>query len=94
MQPGKAFWKPGKHLVLEQGFAYENDIFLDQYIVIEENGKTSLYRNWFQDYKPETIRSEIQANGFMVESLWSDLSGALYHEKSDWIGVVARKSAG
>lgn len=91
---GQGFWKPGKHLVLEQGFAYENDIFLDQYIVIEENGKTSLYRNWFQDYMPETIRSEIQANGFMVESLWSDLTGALYHEKSDWIGVVARKSAG
>lgn len=91
---GQGFWKPGNHLVLEQGFAYENDLFLDQYIVIEENGKISLHRNWFQDYTPDTIRSEIQANGFKVESLWSDLTGTLYYEKSDWIGVVARKSAG
>jgi len=85
------FWRQGTVLVLEQGFEYENDLFLDQYIVIEEYGKISVYRNWFQDYTPESIRSEIQANGFSVESLWSDLIGTPYQEKSEWIGVVARK---
>ena len=49
------FWKPGPHLVLEQGFDYpEESIWLDQYTVIEADGKVSVYRNWFQDYKPET----------------------------------------
>jgi SAM-dependent methyltransferase len=34
------FWRPGPHLVLEQGFDYpEDDIWLDQYIVVEESGK-------------------------------------------------------
>ena len=85
------FWKPGPHLVLEQGFAYEGDIFLDQYVVLEQSGKISVYRNWFQDFTPETIRAELEASGFAVESLWADLAGAPYHPDSEWIGVVARR---
>jgi SAM-dependent methyltransferase len=90
---GQGFWKPGPHLVLEQGFAYPDDLFLDQYIVIEGDGKISVYRNWFQDYTPETIRAELSAGGFEVESLWNDLAGTPYTPDSDWIGIVARKSA-
>jgi SAM-dependent methyltransferase len=91
---GQGFWKPGPHLVLEQGFAYPDDLFLDQYIVIEGDGKTSVYRNWFQDYTPDTIRAELAAGGFDIESLWGDLAGAPYTPDADWIGIVARKSAG
>jgi SAM-dependent methyltransferase len=84
------FWKPGPHLVLEQGFAYEQDVYLDQYVVIEAGGKISVYRNWFQDYTASSIRAELEANGFAVESLWSDLTGSVYTSSSDWIGVIAR----
>ncbi|MGB8645297.1 MAG: SAM-dependent methyltransferase, partial [Anaerolineae bacterium] len=88
------FWKPGPHLVLEQGFAYpEQDIYLDQYVVVEPDGKISIYRNWFQDYTQERIRAELQANGFSIQSLWSDLTGTPYAEPTDWIGVVAGKSS-
>lgn len=87
------FWKPGPHLLLESGFDYpEQSIWLDQAIVVEENGKISVYRNWFQDYTPESITTELDAGGFIVESLWGDLTGQPYQEGSDWIGVVARKS--
>lgn len=86
------FWKPGPHLVLEQGFAYpEQAIYLDQYIVTEADGKISVYRNWFQDYTPETIRSELEANGFAVDSLRGDLTGSLYEPTADWIGIIASK---
>ena len=68
------FWKPGPHLVLEEGFDYpEQSIWLDQYTVIEANGKMSVYRNWFQDYTPETVTDELAQGGFSVESLWGDL---------------------
>jgi SAM-dependent methyltransferase len=83
------FWKPGPHLVLEQGFAYPEDLFLDQYVVIEEDGKVSVYRNWFQDYSPERIRLELESAGFQVASLWGDLTGTPLTDDSDWIGVVA-----
>jgi SAM-dependent methyltransferase len=84
------FWRPGWHLVLEQGFAYDGDLYLDQYIIIE-NGSTCVYRNWFQDYTADTIRAETESNGFILESLWSDLTGAPYCENSDWIGVIGRR---
>jgi SAM-dependent methyltransferase len=86
------FWKPGPHLVLEEGFDYpEGSIWLDQYTVIEADGKISVYRNWFQDYTPETITAELERGGFSTESLWGDLTGQPYTLESEWIGVIARK---
>jgi SAM-dependent methyltransferase len=86
--PG-GFWKPGPHLVLEQGFAYEDDLFLDQYIVLEDNGKASVYRNWFQDYTPDRIRRELEDNRFSIASLWGNLWGEPLTDDADWIGVIA-----
>lgn len=86
------FWKPGPHLVLEEGFDYpEQSIFLDQAIVIEENGKVSVYRNWFQDFTRETITAELEAGGFAVQSTWNDLLGTPFSEDTEWIGVITRK---
>ena len=86
------FWKPGPHLVLEQGFDYPDQmIFLDQYLVLEAHGKLSMYRNWFQNYTPDTIRAELEAGGFVVESLWNDLTGTPFQAPTGWIGIVASK---
>jgi SAM-dependent methyltransferase len=86
------FWKPGPHLVLEEGFDYpEQSIWLDQFTVIEADGKISVYRNWFQDYTPETITGELQQGGFCVEGLWADFTGQPYTPASEWIGLVTRK---
>ncbi len=86
------FWKPGPHLVLETGFDYPDEsIFLDQAIVIEEGGKTSVYRMWFQDFTRETITQELERGGFTVQSVWSDLAGTPYAADTEWIGLVTRK---
>jgi SAM-dependent methyltransferase len=88
----KGFWKPGPHIVLEQGFDYpELDIYLDQSIVIEGDGRLSIYNNWFQDFNQHTIRAELIKAGFRVDSLWNDLQGTPFSEGGDWIGVVAQK---
>lgn len=87
------FWKPDPHLVLEEGFDYpEQSIWLDQSITIEADGNVSVYRNWFQDYTPETITHELSQSGFAVESLWGDLTGQAYTPESEWIGLVAGKA--
>jgi SAM-dependent methyltransferase len=87
------FWKPDPHLVLEEGFDYpEESIWLDQYTVVEADGKVSVYRNWFQDYTPETIRAELEQNHLAVEGLWGDLTGSPHAPESEWIGVIARRS--
>ncbi|NJC96790.1 MAG: SAM-dependent methyltransferase [Anaerolineales bacterium] len=86
------FWKPGPHLVLEAGFDYpEESIWLDQYTVIEEDGKVSVYRNWFQDFTRETITRELETGGFTVEKVWSDLTGTSYSDDTEWIGIVAQR---
>jgi SAM-dependent methyltransferase len=86
------FWKPGPHLVLEEGFDYpEQSIWLDQYTVIEADGKMSVYRNWFQDYTPETITDELTRSDFVIESLWGDLTGQAYNSTSEWIGLITHK---
>jgi SAM-dependent methyltransferase len=86
------FWKPGPHLVLEEGFDYpEQSIWLDQYTVMEADGKLSIYRNWFQDYTPESITAELSQAGFSVEGLWGDLAGAPYTTGSEWIGLVTSR---
>ena len=86
------FWRPGQHLVLTQGFDYpELSLYLDQYIVIEADGRMAVYRNWFQDYTRETIAAELTQNGFVVQSVWGDLTGSPYSDETDWIGIVAQK---
>lgn len=86
------FWKPGPHLVLEEGFDYpEQSIWLDQYTVIEADGKLSVYRNWFQDYTPDSITAEMMKGGFCVESLWGDFTGEPYTPECEWIGLVTHK---
>jgi SAM-dependent methyltransferase len=88
----RGFWKPGPHLVLEEGFDYpDQSLWLDQYTVIEPNGKVSVYRNWFQDYTPESITEELSEAGFSVMSLWGDLTGLPYSPDSEWIGVITHK---
>ena len=88
----RGFWKPGPHLVLEEGFDYpDQSIWLDQYTAIEPNGKVSVYRNWFQDYTSQTITEELSQGGFNVESLWGDLTGVPCSADSEWMGVIAQK---
>lgn len=85
------FWKPGPHLVLENGFDYpEESIFLDQAIVIEDGGEISIYRNWFQDYSLETITRELAEGKFITLSAWNDLTGTPYTEDTEWIGLLTQ----
>lgn len=85
------FWKPGPHLVLEEGFDYpEESIFLDQAVVVEENGRISIYRNWFQDYTRDTIMAELKRGGFAVRSVWNDLLGTPFTPDTDWIGIITQ----
>lgn len=84
------FWKPGPYLGLDRGFAYPDDIFLDQYITLEPDGTLTVFRNWFQDYTPQRITDELHENGFEVVALWGDLTGAPYTDESEWIGIVAK----
>jgi len=86
------FWRPGRHLVLEQGFDYpEHDVWLDQYIIVDDNDNIAVYRNWFHDYSLQSIRQVLEKVGFQIVHVWNDLTGTIYEEGGDWIAIVGRK---
>jgi SAM-dependent methyltransferase len=86
------FWRPSPHLVLTQGFDYPADsIWVDQFVVVTADGAVTVYRNWFQDYALETITPTVEAAGFDVQAVWSDLAGTPYDAEAEWIGIAARK---
>jgi len=90
-EPEGGFWRPGPHLLLERGFTYPNDIFLDQHIIVEPDGRQSVYRFWTQAYTPERIAAELGAHRFRVAALWGDLLGTPYTNESEWLGVVTER---
>lgn len=84
------FWRPGRHLVLEQGFDYPDiAVWLDQYVVIDETG-AAVYRNWFHDYDLGTIKAVLIKAGFETIHVWDDLTGVEYAEGGDWIALGAK----
>jgi SAM-dependent methyltransferase len=85
------FWRPGKHVVLEQGFDYPADsVWLDQYIVID-NTRTAVYRNWFHDYALDALKCALMAAKFNTCYVWNDLTGSAFDADGDWIAVAAQK---
>ena len=87
------FWRPDRHLVLEKGFDYpEENIWLDQYIIIGEQGDSTVYRVWFKDFTLETLKAEVEAVGFRVDKVWGSLDGEPYDVEGDWIAVALRKT--
>lgn len=86
------FWKPGPYLELTQHFDYPKAAAqLRQTLIVEANGRVSLYRIWDRLYTPASITAILEAQGFQVEGLWEDLTGAPLRAESPSLGVVARK---
>ncbi len=87
------FWSGKPHFVLEQGFDYPEElVHLDQYIVIDEDDAVRVFRNWFQDFTANSIRSELESGGFRLSGLYADLAGTSFYSDSEWIGVVAERT--
>ena len=88
------FWRPGNHLVLEQGFDYpDEEVWLDQYVVIDDHG-VKVYRNWFHDYSFDSINSVLITAGFKTKHIWNDLTGSSFTEGGDWIAICAEEEEG
>lgn len=86
------FWKPNAYIELFQSFYYEEfDALLRQHIIIEDNGKISVYRLWDRYYSVEEITRVLNQNGFDVVDIYSDLTGKAYQKTSQTLGIIARK---
>jgi SAM-dependent methyltransferase len=86
------FWRPGPHLELTTWHRYpEAAADLRQALIVEPDGRTTVYRVWNRAYTPAMIAPVLLAAGFELESCWTDLAGAPYADDPESHGVVARK---
>lgn len=86
------FWKPYPHLVLEQGFHYEEEnVLLNRYTVMDERGNMWDYRVWDHYYSVESISKVLREQDFKIQEVWSDLTGKALEEEAGTLGVVAVK---
>ena len=84
------FWSEEDYYCFVNTFTYEKEkVLLDKYTIIEESRKRVVY-NWLQCFSEESLRKEFEANGFVVEHVFSDVSGRAYTSESKEMAVVAR----
>ena len=86
------FWSPKPHLVLTKRFHYPKDsIVLSQYAIISDVGATRICRIWHHYYTTRNITRLLKEYGFEVAGVFADLEGTPFSNRTDWIGIVAKK---
>lgn len=88
---GAGFWRPHKHFVLEKTIIYPDMPTLCDFVVVVDSG-VKAYHIYQTFFSPESIRSELEENGFQVEAVLSNLSGEQYNAASPELGVICKKA--
>ena len=87
---GEGFWRPGKHVVLQDALFYpEISALCDRYVILDDVG-TKTYRVWQTFFTPESIRRELEDGGFTVEAVLSGLGGSAFDPSSLEMGILCR----
>lgn len=86
------FWRSYPYLVLEQTFHYEEEsVFLDQYTVVDSSGNITKYKIWDHYYSIDSISQLMKEHGYLVQDIWSDLTGKPYEDGCKSLGIVVKK---
>lgn len=88
----QGFWSPTPYVMLYQLFHYpEVNVYLDQYLIVDQDGRVKTYRIWQNDYTPESISLLLDEAGVPITEIWSDLLGNHWTEETVSLGVIAKK---
>ena len=89
--PGNGFWTPYPYYVFLNTFKYEKEkVILDKYTLFGKTLTKEVY-NWLQCYSYDSLRKELQDNGFQIVEHYSDVSGTPYSKDSKDIAIVAKR---
>ena len=89
--PENDCWSAGPCYAFQNTFKYEKEqLLLHKWTVIEEN-RTREILNWLQCYSLESLKQELQENGFELIEYYSDVSGEPYSPDSKEIAIRAKK---
>ena len=86
------FWSPSPYLALTETFLYpDRDTFLDQTIVMTDEGKIDVYRIYDHFYTKATITELLDSQSFKNHAYYSDLTGSDYNQSSETIALITHK---
>jgi 2-polyprenyl-3-methyl-5-hydroxy-6-metoxy-1,4-benzoquinol methylase len=86
------FWSSEKYYGFLNTFKYDAEkVILDKYTIVEKNRIRVVY-NWLQYFSRESLRSEIERNGFRIEKIYSDVAGSEFDSESAEMAVILRKA--
>lgn len=87
-----SFWSPKKYYGFLNIFKYEEQkVVLDKYTIVEEDRNRTVY-NWLQYFSPESLKEELRNNKFIIQYLYSDVSGSPFDSQSEEMAVVLKKT--
>ena len=84
------FWSQEDYYCFVNTFKYKKEkVILDKYTIIEESRRRVVY-NWLQYYSEKSLAKELEANGFAIEHLFSDVSSKAYTSDSTEMAIIAK----
>lgn len=85
------FWSSKKYYGFLNTFKYEEQkVVLDKYSIIDDEDDRVIY-NWLQYFSPESLKEELEKGKFIVQEIFSDVSGSPYDPQGEEMAVVLKK---
>ncbi len=78
-------------MVLESFYIYEPDVFLKQYVVLEEDLSFRVYRIWDKAYTEKSLMEELKTVSYSECRIFEDVCGKKFNEDSRTMCVVLNK---
>lgn len=85
------FYKEGPHMCLYSHLKYGDNVRLDQYILVDDNDQKDVINVWDTYFSVAHLKEEVEAAGFILTSIYSDVAGKAYSEASETICVILEK---
>jgi len=85
------FWSQDKYEGYLNVFKYDEEkVVLDKYSIVE-NSQIRIIYNWLQYFSVESLREELEKNGFTIENIFADVAGSPFKTDGKEFAVVVRK---
>ncbi len=86
------FWSSKDYDGYLNVFKYDDEkAILDKYTIIENDRKRVVY-NWLQYFSLQSLNTEVEEGGFLVEKMFGNVAGEPYDCDSNEFAVVLRKA--
>jgi SAM-dependent methyltransferase len=86
------FWRPVPYVALFSRYIYEEvETFVEQFVVMDQEERIEVYRNWNHCYSKQTITPLLESAGFKELFFATDVAGKAYSGDSETLCIVARK---